>query len=329
MTLLKRATSLLGLVVLFSLISACSAPQSRQLAQDWPEALPASTDLSNVPFYPQERYQCGPAALATVLSYRGIEIAPDDLVNEIYIPGREGSLRTEIVAAARARGLIAYRIPKTLRALLDELDAGHPVLVMQNLALEWSPKWHFAVAVGYDRDRDFINLRSGTIANHRSEFSRFEHTWERADYWGLVILDPDENPVSAEPIEYLRAASALENRGHSNDAAAAYTTAARHWPENSLALMASGNSAFKRGNYAGAESEFLRATRVDNESVAAWNNLANVYLKRGCVSAANTAVQCALSLSPDNEHVQSTLADVLGSTQSESFACSVAYCASN
>jgi hypothetical protein len=32
---------------------------------------------------------------------------------------------------------------------VDQLEAGRPVLVLQNLALKLWPQWHYAVVVGY------------------------------------------------------------------------------------------------------------------------------------------------------------------------------------
>ena len=36
------------------------------------ERLPERVELSDVPFFPQSAYQCGPAALATMLNQRGV-----------------------------------------------------------------------------------------------------------------------------------------------------------------------------------------------------------------------------------------------------------------
>jgi len=55
-------------VILSLLLSACvSAPQSTQLTQQVPLPLSSPVNLEQVPFFPQQAYQCGPAALATVL----------------------------------------------------------------------------------------------------------------------------------------------------------------------------------------------------------------------------------------------------------------------
>ena len=314
------------LVALLSILGACTAPQTRQLVADWPQQLPVSAELVDVPFYPQQRYQCGPAALATVLSYSGVDVSPTELVDEIYLPGREGSLRTEIVTAARARGFIVYRIPQSLRALFAELDAGRPVLVMQNLGFDWIPQWHFAVAVGYSLQKGEIILRSGTIARHGVPFTTFEQTWARGEHWGLVLLEPDVAPVSAEPLDYLRAAAALENRGYVEASARAYKTAVMHWPDNALALIARGNAAFKIGEYIPAERAFRRAIDLETNSVPAWNNLANALAERGCVATARQAAQCALKLSPGNNNILETLFEIESSAVNMTSMCQAVDC---
>ncbi|WVM93376.1 hypothetical protein ULG90_05290 [Halopseudomonas pachastrellae] len=47
-----------------------------------------------------------------------------------------------------------------LDAILRELDDGNAVLVMQNLAFDWYPQWHYA-AVGYDLNTRELILHSG------------------------------------------------------------------------------------------------------------------------------------------------------------------------
>ena len=74
-----------------------------------PEARPESTaspiaELVRVPFFPQRDYECGPAALAEVLTFSGVDRVPDDLVAAVYLPERQGSLQPEMIAAARKNG---------------------------------------------------------------------------------------------------------------------------------------------------------------------------------------------------------------------------------
>ena len=89
--------------------------------------------LVETPFHTRVSDQCGPSALATVLQASGITVAPEALKSRVYIPDREGSLPIEMLAATRGYKRIPYLINPDITALLGELQAGRPVLVLQNL----------------------------------------------------------------------------------------------------------------------------------------------------------------------------------------------------
>ena len=45
-------------------------------------------ELADVPFFAKEDYQCGPAALATVLAHNGVDVTPDRLASRLFVPER-------------------------------------------------------------------------------------------------------------------------------------------------------------------------------------------------------------------------------------------------
>ena len=110
-----------GSLLLALLLTGCATPpQTRQLLLTPEDSLPARIELAQTPFFPQQRYQCGPAALATVLTAHGIGVTPDELVGRVYIPALQGSLREEIAAAARDYGMLAYPLRPSLADLLED-----------------------------------------------------------------------------------------------------------------------------------------------------------------------------------------------------------------
>jgi len=306
MTVTSGARSLAGAVFFLLLVPAlflsgcATAPQSKQLSRDTPSDLPAQVELTHVPFFPQEDYQCGPAALATLLVHQGIQIGPDALVSEVYLPERQGSLQTEMLASARSRELLAYTLAPQLEDVLREVAAGNPVLVFQNLGVNFAPYWHYAVVIGYDLPAREIVLRSGTIERHVNSFSRFERTWRRGGRWAFVTVPPDSPPVTAEALPWLRAANALENTGRTGTATTAYETATRRWPEHPVSWIGLGNLHYGQGNLEAAEDAFRELTQRQPEAHAGWNNLAHVLKARGCGEQARAAAHCAVGLAPDN-----------------------------
>ena len=269
-----------------------------------PEAvleLPAGSvlELDRTPFYPQERYQCGPAALTTVLTMSGAVVALDDIVDKVYLPERKGSLQVELLAATRTEGRLPYVIDGTLSAIRNELEAGRPVVVLQNLGVAAIPRWHYAVVVGINADRSEVILRSGTDRRRITSVRTFLHTWRRGEYWAMVVLRPDELPAEVNRERYFSAIAALEQTGRLDEAALAWRTAEDRWPENSVALFGVGNTEGALGNFSVAEKIYRALLEQDGSLLVARNNLALVLAEQGEFEAAIDEIGTALEMNDD------------------------------
>ncbi len=304
-----------GFVVLGMLLlaSGCAPLQSERLLGT-ANAFPEPVEVTDVPFFPQEEYQCGPAALATVLTWSGIEITPDKLTPQVYLPERQGSLQPELLGAARRHGRIPYVLQPQIESLATEVASGHPVLVLQNLGVSFYSQWHYAVVVGFDLAKGDIVLRSGREQRHVVSLKTFEYTWQRGNYWAVVVLPPTKLPYTAEELRYLESVTALERIGMNDVAAQAYATALKRWPRSLPALMGLGNVRHALGNYAGAEEAFRAAVKFHPRSAIAHNNLAQTLADQQRFNEAETVAREALDLgvdSPQQETFQKTLDDVL------------------
>jgi tetratricopeptide (TPR) repeat protein len=293
------------LLVCLLFIHGCSTTyQGRQALTDLTEDLPPAVELSQTPFFPQTEHQCGPAALATVLQPHHADVTPQTLSSQLYIPGRKGSLQVEMAVTARRYGMLPYPLSPEFADLLDEIAAGNPVLVLQNLGFDWWPQWHYAVVIGYDTMNNELTLRSGTTERWQTTFASFERTWGRADNWALVIVPAGKMPTTARVSTYLKTAYAFEQTGQTLQALDAYRAATNTWPGDPLSWQALGNMAYKAGYPDEAVSALLKASSLGPDDIVAWNNLAYALHMKGCKEQALQSLQCAIRQSADDENIR-------------------------
>ena len=290
-----RAPVVTGVFVLAALLAGCATPQVATLDGRWPADLPARMELSGVPFYPQEDYECGPAALAMAAGAAGVQVLPETLVEQVYLPGREGSLQLEMLIATRRQGLVAYPLQPRVEAVLREVAAGHPVVVFQNLSFSWYPVWHYAVVIGFDKARNTLVLHSGRTARMEMSLYAFERTWARAQYWSMVALAPTRLPATVNPEAYAAAVAALE-RINPGAAQTAYASALQVWPDDRTALLGAGNTAYAMGQRDAAAQAYRTAVRLHPDFAEAWNNLAQVLLDLDQHREASEAIIKAVAL---------------------------------
>ena len=283
------------------LMSGCASPQVSQLARDFPisrtqvSGVPVSASISGVPFFPQDDFQCGPAALAMVAQHAGVKVLPDELTEQVYVPGRKGSFQVEMLTAARRQALVAYQLRPQLEDLLREVSSGNPVLVVQNLSLQVYPIWHYAVVIGFDRERNTVVLHSGVTERLEMSLFTFERTWARGEHWSMVALSPAHLPATAQAESFTAAVAGLE-RVQPAAAQEAYKTALKTWPGQRAAMIGLGNAAYTLGQQEEAAALFESATQEHADFADAWNNLAQVRLEQRRLPEAAEAIKRAVQI---------------------------------
>lgn len=268
--------------LLLAWLAGCAqlVPQTVGLRTAWPEGVPRHVEWTAVPFFPQDDYQCGPAALATALSYSGVAVTPEPLVSQVYLPARQGSLQIEMLAAPRRYGRVSYQLAPRYADLLREVAAGNPVVVLQDVGPMFT-QWHYAVVNGFDYPSGTVWLRSGKLARQEMPFTYFERTWIKGGYWAMVVMPPDRIPATATEEGWMSAVLAMARVGQDDAVTEAYAAALKRWPDNIAAAIGLANQYHARGALADAVAVLRRARARHPQSVIVMNNLAQALSDQG------------------------------------------------
>ena len=230
-----------------ALIACATAPLQSKSIVERPPNVASSHVNKTVPFIEQQTAQCGPTTLAMVLDYYGQKSDLEILTSQILTQSKNGSLQTNMVGGARRQGMMAMTL-SGFSDLLKEVDAGHPVIIFENLALSWWPQWHYAVVYGYDLDRQLVYLHSGKDQSISLSFARFEADWRLGNYWGLVVLPPQTLSASADELSHMNSAAVLESLAKP-EAEKAYSAILSRWPQSLGAHLGLANIYFSQTDY--------------------------------------------------------------------------------
>jgi len=291
-----------------TLVAGCAqlVPQTFALRTGWPAGVPLTVEHSTVPFFPQEDYQCGPAALATVLTHSGVATTPDALVRQVFLPSRQGSLQLEMLAAPRRHDRVSWQMAPQYADLLREVAAGNPVIVLQDVGPLFT-QWHYAVVNGFDYPSGTVYLRSGTKPRLELPFTAFEREWMKSNYWAMVVVPPDRVPVTATEESWIKAVLAMARVASPDAATRAYAAALQRWPGNLPAAIGLANQHHQRAAYADAV-RVLRETLLRHpQSTIVMNNLAQALSDQGRHAEALAQIDnAAATHGPFEAEVQAT-----------------------
>jgi len=303
-----RLLNLVAVLAAALLLCACvSLPQSDALRDSPPPDLPPRVKL-DVPYFGDRDNFCGPSSLAMVLAHAGAPADVPRLASQVFVPDRGGSLQLEMLAAPRAYGLVGAELPPRLDAVLAELAAGAPVVMLVNLGLRFAPAWHYMVAIGYDLEAGELLVHSAPNPDQRMRFDRVEYLWKDSGYWSMVALPPARVPATVDLPAHAAAVAAFERSDRRSDARTAWQAHLARWPRSVLGWFAVGNLAHADGRVDDAERSFREAARLDPSFVPALNNLALTLGGQGRVDEAIGFAERALAVGgPHADAARATL----------------------
>lgn len=291
------------------LVNSCAVAPQTEFLRSQTLDIPVAHEMLDVTFFPQEQFYCGPTTIAEVLNFYGHDLVPEQIAPSLFIPGREGSLQLEMVAAVRQYGLLAYAERGSLRQLFSLVSDDIPVVVLQNLGTSWYPRWHYALVIGYDLEDETVVLHTGVTERRRAPMNVFENTWRRGDYWLLAAVPPAKSSVHFDRFMFTRAAHDLIEVGQTDAAIRALESASQQWSDYYLPFLLLGNHYLDQ-DASLALNWYEKGLGSGSGNTSYLNNYAFALLRNGNRERALRAIQQALALDPHNQQLQQSLQEI-------------------
>lgn len=225
--------------------------------------LPPQQEIVGLPFFPNDDLFCGPAAVSMVLTHLDQQVTLEEVAETLFIPGRKGTIQLDMLAVSRARGFTTYVIEPNVEALLREVAAGRPVIVLENYGFSWMPIWHYATVTGFDLDKNAVIRKSGIRERAVTPMWAFENLWKKEGYWGFIMLRPGEAPVNPHPERWFSELAESERYWTNEQQEKAWTTYIAVFPKSALGHAALGNVAFNSGDLERAVTYYNKALELD------------------------------------------------------------------
>ncbi|NVK56598.1 MAG: PA2778 family cysteine peptidase [Alteromonadaceae bacterium] len=304
---MKQACFIAGLF----LLTACqNTPQSDKIHID-PSLIKTDVHvIKSVPFYPQQAFYCGPTTLSEVFAFYNKQVSPNQIAPKLFIPEQEGSLKVEMISAARQFDFLPYADNGNLQQIIQLVSDDIPVIVFQNLSISLFPQWHYAVVIGFDLEHREVELHTGVTPNHRMSFELFEKTWRRGDYWFLAPVPPNQTSTAMKYFVYTNAAYNMLKLGQTTQALRFLQTAIRRWPDEWLAYFLIANHLLQESPTE-AIKWFEKGYHVGQFQSVYLNNFAIAFQQSGCTAQATKVIQLAMHRFPDDDTLKATNKQVI------------------
>jgi ABC-type bacteriocin/lantibiotic exporter with double-glycine peptidase domain len=146
--------------------------------------------IENVPFYPQQMFQCGPATLAEVFNFWGVKVSPEEIAREIYSKSARGTLTMDMVLYSQKEGFAVRQYSGGLEDIRKNVNLGYPLIVLVDNGFFVYQKNHFMVVLGYSQNGVFVH--SGKEREKFIPLNDFLGPWGKADHWTLLVTPRDK-----------------------------------------------------------------------------------------------------------------------------------------
>jgi ABC-type bacteriocin/lantibiotic exporter with double-glycine peptidase domain len=142
-------------------------------------------EIEGVPFIRQDSQFCGPASLASVMTFHGVLADQKTIGAAVYSEKLQGALITDLERYARQKGFETRSGQGNAEELKTALDRRRPVIVLVDLGFWVVSKPHYLVVFGYDSEG--FTAHDGFEATKRYRYDEFREIWGKMGNAYLLV----------------------------------------------------------------------------------------------------------------------------------------------
>lgn len=146
--------------------------------------------IKNVSFFPQTRYYCGPASVASIMNFYGLSVTEEEIAREIYITKLNGTLPMDILRYARTKGFDGSYYKGSMDDMKKHIARGKPVIMFVDLGYFAYPLRHYIVTTGYNDEMGYLIAHSGKDKDKVFSYKEIQTAWEKTGF-GTILIVPE------------------------------------------------------------------------------------------------------------------------------------------
>lgn len=179
---LRCCIAVICAVVCLSVMVGCASNTAKRPANN------TKVFIGNIPFIVQKADYCGPASLAMIFNFYGLNVSQDEIASEIFSPELKGTFSLEMLSYALKKGFDADVYGGSMADLRAKLEAGFP-LIVSHKAEKDDKRVHYIVVFGFDDGKEVFygHLDTKNGQAQAIDYRRFLKHWDMADNLTIFI----------------------------------------------------------------------------------------------------------------------------------------------
>ncbi len=169
------------------MLAACTGIRQDAFLKDLKENPETGRVIEGVPFFPDEGLMCGPASVAGVISFWGMETTIEEAKKEVFNAGIKGALPIDLFLYAKKKGLDAAYVRGGIPELKRGISMGIPLILFVDTGFFIYHKRHFMVAVGYDDGLKSVLVNSGGQKGLVMGYEDLVKMWGKTGFSMLIV----------------------------------------------------------------------------------------------------------------------------------------------